>query len=99
MMPKDTADKLLLKKSDIRRVAQRHGAMNVSLFGSFARGTATESSDVDVLVDLEEGRTLLDIVAIKQDLEDLLGRQVHVVTTAALSPYFRDDVLKKAVAL
>ena len=94
-----TADTLLTKKSDIREIAQGHGATRVSLFGSFAQGSATESSDVDILVELEPGRTLLDLVAIKQDLEDLLGRPVHVVTAAALSPYFRDDVLGKAVAL
>ncbi len=88
-----------MRKHDIRKIAQRYGARTVSLFGSFAKGSGTESSDVDILVELEAGRTLLDLVAIKQDLEDLLGRPVHVVTTAALSPYLREDVLKEAVAL
>ena len=99
MRPTEITDELLTKKRDIREIAQKYGATKVSLFGSFAQGAATESSDVDILVDLEPGRTLLDLVAIKQDLEDLLGCEVHVVTTAALSPYFRDDVLRKAVAL
>ncbi|MGD0233434.1 MAG: nucleotidyltransferase family protein [Syntrophorhabdales bacterium] len=90
---------VLKKKHDIRKIAQGYGARNVSLFGSFATGAATESSDVDILVELEAGRTLLDLVAIKQDLEDLLGRPVHVVTAAALSSYLREDVLKEAVAL
>ena len=48
---------------------------------------------------MEAGRSLLDLVAIKQELEDLLGRQVHVVTEPALSPYLRDDVLKEAISL
>ena len=98
-MPTRTADELLRKKKDIRKIGKEHGALNVRLFGSFARGAASESSDVDILVELKEGRTLLDLVAIKQDLEDLLGRPVHVVTASSLSPYFRDDILKEAVSL
>jgi uncharacterized protein len=88
-----------MKKDAIRKIAEAHGAKNTRLFGSFARRAATETSDVDILVELEAGRTLLDLVAIKQDLEDLLGRPVHVVTTSSLSPYFQEDVLKEAVAL
>ncbi len=87
------------RRGEILKIAAKHGAKNVRLFGSFTRGTATESSDVDLLVELSEGRTLLDIVAIKQDVEDVLGRPVHVVTPASLSPYLREDVLKEAVAL
>ena len=56
-------------------------------------------SDLDLLVKLEAGRSLLDLIAIKQDLEDLLGCQVDVVTEAAISPYIREKVLKEAVAL
>jgi len=69
------------------------------VFGSFARGEEHQDSDVDVLVDLEPGRDLLDIVAIKQDLEALLGRRVDVVTERAVSPYIRAAVLKEAAAL
>jgi predicted nucleotidyltransferase len=87
------------KREEILRIAARYGAQKVRLFGSFARGQATESSDVDILVEMEPGRSLLDLVAIKQDLEDLLGRQVHVVTAPALSPYLRDEVLNEAIGL
>ncbi len=87
------------KRQEIRRIAKSHGATRVRLFGSAARGEIRPDSDVDVLITLEPGRTLLDIVAIKQDLEDLLGREVHVVTELALSPYMRDHVLKEAVNL
>jgi len=69
------------------------------VFGSFARGEECPDSDLDVLVDLEPGRDLLDIVAIKQDLEALLGRKVDVVTERAVSPYIRAAVLKEAAAL
>ena len=93
-------DKVLKKRRmEILTIAGRYGARNIRLFGSIAKGTATKSSDVDILVQMESGRSLLDLVAIKQDLEDLLGRQVHVVTEPSLSPYLRDDVLKEAVSL
>jgi uncharacterized protein len=81
------------------RVARSHGAISVSLFGSRARGNASPDSDVDLLVELEQGRSLLDLVAIKQDLEDLLPYKVDVVTRAALSPYMRDEVLATALPL
>jgi predicted nucleotidyltransferase len=81
------------KREEIRQIATEHGARNVRIFGSIARGEAKSTSDVDVLIELEPGRTLLDIVAIKQDLEDLLGRKVDVVTEAAVSPYLRERVL------
>ncbi len=69
------------------------------LFGSVARGTATPQSDVDFLIDLEPGRTLFDLAAIKLDLEDLLGRNVDVLTEASISKCIRADVVREAVAL
>lgn len=80
----------------IRRVSREHGARAVRVFGSRARGEATPASDLDVLVDLEPGRDLLDLVAIKQDLEALLGCPVDVVTPSALSAHMRDQVLREA---
>ena len=87
------------KREEILRIAHGHGARNVRVFGSVARGEAKPGSDVDVLVEMKQGRSLLDIIAIKQDLEDLLGRKVHVVTEAAVSPYIRQAVLKGAISL
>ncbi|MBL8179655.1 MAG: nucleotidyltransferase family protein [Bryobacterales bacterium] len=83
----------------IREVAARHGATRVRVFGSFARGDSSSNSDIDLLVELAHGRSLLDLVAIKQDLQDLLGRRVDVVTERSLSPYFRDAVCREAVAI
>ncbi|MBS0634664.1 MAG: nucleotidyltransferase family protein [Verrucomicrobia bacterium] len=80
-------------------IANRYGALEVKLFGSVARGTSTESSDVDLLVTMKPGSSLLDIIAIKQDLEDLLGRKVDVVTENSISPYIKDEILKEAVNL
>jgi len=87
------------KREEILRIASAHGARNIRLFGSVSRGEAGPKSDVDILVKLEPGRSLLDIIAIKQDLEDLLGCEVDVVTEEAVSPYIREQVLKEAVSL
>jgi len=84
---------------DILRIAATHGARHIRVFGSFARGEEGPDSDLDVLVDLEPGRDLLDIVAVKQDLEALLGCKVDVVTERAVSPYIRESVLKEAATL
>jgi predicted nucleotidyltransferase len=84
---------------DINRIAAAHGARNVRVFGSFSRGEANSSSDLDLLVDMAEGRSLLDLVALGNDLEDALGVAVDVVTERSLSPYLRDRILAEAVSL
>lgn len=86
-------------QSEIRRIATRHGARTIRVFGSTARNTARDSSDIDLLIELEPGRSLLDLIAIKQDLEEVIGRPVDVVTEAGLSPYLRQRVLAEAVPL
>jgi predicted nucleotidyltransferase len=86
-------------QAKIRAIAARHGARSVRVFGSLARGDARDDSDLDLLVDLEPGRSLLDMIAIKQDLEDVLGRSVDVVTERGLSPYLRQRVLAEAIPL
>jgi uncharacterized protein len=93
-------DKVLKgKRDEILRIVASHRARDVRVFGSWARGEAGPGSDIDILVKLDPGRSLLDIVAIKQDLEDLLGREVDVVTEAAISPYIQEKVLREAVSL
>ena len=87
------------KRRQVLEIAEGHGARNVRLFGSVARGETTATSDLDLLIEMEPGRSLLDIVAIKQDLEELLGCKVDVITEAAISPYLRDKVLHEAVRL
>jgi predicted nucleotidyltransferase len=86
-------------RAEILDVAMRHGARDVRVFGSLARGEGSEGSDLDLLVKLGEGRSLLDLVGLKQDLEDLLHRPVDVVTEKALSPYLREHVLSEAIPL
>lgn len=87
------------KREDILKIAEQHGAIDIKLFGSAAKGKDSKASDADFLVEMVVGSSLLDIVAIKQDLEDLLHVKVDVVTVRSLSPYFRDEVLKEAVNL
>jgi len=83
----------------ILRVAAKHGARNVRVFGSVARGRSRGGSDIDLLVEMDQTRSLLDRVALIQELEDLLGCKVDVVTERALHWYIRNDVLKEAVPL
>lgn len=87
------------ERSDINRIAAAHGALNVRLFGSVRRGESNSSSDLDLLVDMSEGRSLLDLVALGDELEEALGVEVDVVTERSLSPYLRDRILAEAVAL
>ena len=86
-------------RDEIRRIASRYGVGNIRVFGSAARGDDRPDSDVDFLVDLEPGRDLLDLIAAKQDLEDLLGRKVDIVTERSVSPYIRDFITEDLVYL
>ena len=92
-------DHILGRREAILRIADRYGARNVRVFGSVARGQAVEGSDLDILVRLDDNRTLLDHVALMQDLEDLLGCRVDVVEDRALHRLIRDRVLAEAKPL
>ena len=87
------------KREEILKLAAKHGARNVRVFGSLARGEADEQSDVDFLVDMEPGRSLLDMGGLLMDLREFLGRDVDVVTERTLKPRVRTRVLREAVAL
>ena len=92
-------EELRNRRDEILRVAAQHGAHHVRVFGSMARGDADERSDVDFLVDLEKGRSLLDLGGLLMDLQTLLGRPVDVVTEKGLKSRIRDRVLDEAVPL
>jgi uncharacterized protein len=81
---------------EIKGIARSHGVRQVRVFGSRASGSASESSDLDLLVALNPGRDLLDLIGLKQDLEGLLHCSVDVVEEGALSPYLRDQILREA---
>lgn len=95
----DIAELLEAKKDEILRIAAKHGARNVRVFGSVARGEARPESDVDLLVEVGPGRTSFFPGGLIADLEDLLGKKVQVVTREDLHWYIRDRVLKEAVPL
>ncbi len=81
------------------QIARDHGAKSVQLFGSFAIGNATDQSDIDLLVEMESNRSLLDIIAIKNGIEEITDRKVDVVTRKALSPYIADQIIRSAQKL
>jgi len=87
------------RRTDILQLATRHGARRVRIFGSIIRGTATEGSDIDLLVAFEPDRSLLDLIGFKQDLQELLGREIDVVSEGGLSPYLKDRILREAQPL
>lgn len=84
------------RRDEILRVAAEHGAHSVRVFGSVARGEAREASDVDLLVELEPGRSLLDLVALQLDLEELLGTSVDVLTEGGLYWLLRRRIVAEA---
>ena len=86
-------------RDEIARIAAAHGACNVRVFGSASRGEADEGSDLDLLVDMSEGRNLFDLIALSNDLGETLEIDVDVVTEGGLSPYLRERILAEAVAL
>lgn len=92
-------DLLKSKREEILKVALQRGAKNVRIFGSVVRGETTSDSDIDFLVDLEPGRSLFDLGGLWMDLQDLLGRDVDLVTENALHWYIRDRVLAEAKPL
>jgi uncharacterized protein len=93
-------DRLIIQhRETIRLLAEQRGVRNVRVFGSMARNTATAKSDVDLLVELESGRTGLALGGFLQDISELLGRKVDVVTEQSLHARIREQVLREAVAL
>lgn len=94
-----TLEALRARRQEILTAADRHGARRVRVFGSFVRAEAGRESDVDFLVEFDRGRSLLDQVGLKQELEQLLGRPVDVVSEPALHWFIRERVLAEAEPL
>ena len=90
---------LRARRADIERIAASHGACNVRVFGSVARGEAGPESDIDFLIDTSPPTSPWFPAGLITDLEDLLGRNVDVVSEKALDPYLRDRVLREAIPL
>ena len=77
------------------RVLRNHGVRRAALFGSLVRGEATPHSDIDLLVEMSDGQSLLDLVDVKLDLEESLQRKVDVLTYDSISPLLRDQILRE----
>ncbi len=84
------------KRQAVMALAVKHGARNVRIFGSVARGESGTESDIDLLVKMEEGRSLLDLSALTMDLQDLLGLKVDVVSEDGLYWLLRRRILREA---
>lgn len=87
------------RRNEIERLAEMHGAQNIRVFGSVARGTAGENSDLDILARFEAGRSLLDLIGFQQDLEEMLGCKVDVISEGGISPYLQDEILNGAIPI
>jgi hypothetical protein len=87
------------RREQILQIAERHGASQVRVFGSVSRGQTAPSSDIDLLVHLGDQVTLLDQIAMKHELQDLLGCAVDVVEDEAVFPELREQIMTEAVAL
>jgi hypothetical protein len=92
-------DELRKRRDEILRIAAKHGAYNVRVFGSVVRGDEGPESDVDFLVEMEQGRSLLDLGGLLMDLHEALGTEVDVVTEKGLRERIRDRVIEEAVQL
>ncbi len=92
-------EQLRSRRHQIIAVAARHGVRNIRVFGSVLRGDDRPDSDIDLLVEVEPDRSLLDVIGLEQELEELLGRRVEVVTVGGLSPYLQQRILAEAAEL
>lgn len=86
-------------KPQILELAKKHGVENIRVFGSVARGEATEDSDVDFLIHIPKGTDLMDVGGLHWRLEDMLSTKVHFVMDKSISPYMVDNILSEAVPL
>jgi len=77
-------------------ILKKHGAKKIEIFGSYARGEQKETSDLDVIVEFEKRKSLLELVGIEQELEDVLGIKVDLLTRASISPYLIERIEKES---
>jgi len=86
-------------RTRILEIAEKRGARNVRVFGSIARGEQHSDSDIDILVDFQPGRSLLDLTGLWLDLEEALGSKVDVVSSRGLKPRVEREIMRDAIAL
>jgi uncharacterized protein len=94
-----TLEELRLHRDEIIALARRNKAFNVRVFGSVARGDAQPESDIDILVAFQPGASLFELSALWQDLRDMLGREVNVISEGGVSERFRQRIADDVIAL
>lgn len=94
-----TLDLLRENREAILEIALYHGAQEVRVFGSVARGEDDENSDLDLLVSIAPDRNLYDLIGLQQDIEQLIGRKTNIITDKSINRYLQDAILQEAVAL
>lgn len=94
-----TFDMLLVRREEIIALAAKHKAEHVRVFGSVARGEATDDSDIDLLVHFQQGASLFDLIELKEEAEQLLGAPVDIVSEGGISPFLEQRILSEAVDL
>ena len=97
--PRSARDHVLAKAELIRSLAKAHGALSIELFGSAARGEDRSDSDIDLMVELEQGRSLLDLIGLSEDLQAALGRRVEAVSKPAMKPRVLARARKEAIRI
>jgi len=93
------SEALAAHRDKLLAITAGHGASNLRVFGSVAKGVDREGSDIDLLVDVREGTSLFDLVGLQQDFEDALGMKVDLLTEPELHPMIKDRILAEARAL
>jgi predicted nucleotidyltransferase len=93
------AQRLRRRRRPLIDAAQKHGVSKLRVFGSLARGEAKASSDIDLLVDLKPGRTLIDLAAFRREAAEILDMPVDIATTDMLKKRIRDEVIDEALPI
>ena len=96
-MSDEKKSKVLFKK--LVSILKSHKAKKISIFGSYARGEANQKSDIDVMVDFSERKSLLDLVGMEQELSETLGKRVDLLTEKSISPYLIDRIKKEMLVI
>ena len=91
-----TLESIRKKRNEIKQITSQHGAHHIRVFGSIANHTSNANSDVDFLIDLDKGRSLIDLGGLKMDLQKLLGCKVDLVTENGLHWYLKEKILQEA---
>lgn len=96
---KPTSGELALLCRQLRPLFREHGVKRASIFGSFARGEQTATSDMDILVEFQRGKSLIDLIGLKQAIEETTERKADITTNAALHPRLRPQILSEAIPI